>query len=359
VKIFAAKDSKQTLHFRYQPSQTGYFSWEMFPTILGALALQIGVYALVGDFPLLAATSFAAVTGTWASISVTRGAMDPRTGPRAPNLAPGVILTLLFTVTLTAVLIQTEVVRETPVEDFIAAEFPKSPGVTRRVLQRLMHVPPEPVEPAKGEASAKTVVAQLADPTPAIGEKVANGVPGVALRPRPKHSQRPALIVPGLQRRFSVEEPISIPFTGEYHLFRSSSGRLPAGALVEPGTPLDRVYGTTNGGEMETVAIQSFDPPIDLSHCGIVSVVLMSGESMPALASMQFVAEGKVEDGSVELMGMKQAREETLEFLVPVVAKPLLVQTIRISFHRPGKDSDKNVRVAVERFTLVPRRRRQ
>jgi len=89
----------------------------------------------------------------------------------------------------------------------------------------------------------------------------------------------------------------------------------------------------------------------------MVIVALTSAEEMPFLASMQFVAEGRVEDGSTELMGMKRAREETLEFQVPVVAKPLLVQAIRIAFHRPGKDSDKNVRVAVERFTLVPRRR--
>jgi hypothetical protein len=106
---------------------------------------------------------------------------------------------------------------------------------------------------------------------------------------------------------------------------------------------------------METVAVQTFDPPLDLTHFGIVMVALTSAEEMPLLASMQFVADGRVEDGSTELLGMRRAREETLEFQVPVTAKPLLVQTIRISFHRPGKDRDKNVRVAVERFTLVPR----
>jgi len=269
------------------------------------------------------------------------------------------ILTLLFTVTATAVLIQTEVAQETPAEDPIVAEFQKSPGVTRRVLQRLAHVPPPPMAPPKVEAAPAPVVTRLADPTPATREMGRNGVPGVALRPRPKRSQRPPLIVPGARFRFSAAESIAIPFTGEYHLFRTSSGSLPAGAIVEPGTPLDSVYGTTNGGSMETVAVQTFDPPIDLTHCGVVLVVLTSAEQLPLLASMQFVADGWVEDGSTELMGMKQARQETLEFQVPVIAKPLLVRTIRISFHRPDKDRDKNVRVAVERFTLVPRGRWQ
>jgi hypothetical protein len=123
--------------------------------------------------------------------------------------------------------------------------------------------------------------------------------------------------------------------------------------MVETGTPLESVYGTTNGGPMETVAVQTFDPPIDFTHCGKVWVALTSAETMPLLASMQLVAQKSVEDGGTEMMGMK--REETLEFQVPVAAKALLVHAIRISFQRVFKDRDKNVRVAVERFTLVPR----
>jgi len=34
---------------------------------------------------------------------------------------------------------------------------------------------------------------------------------------------------------------------------------------------LDSLFGTTSGGPMETIAVQPFDPPLDLSHCaGIV-----------------------------------------------------------------------------------------
>jgi hypothetical protein len=353
----AAKGSEPLL-FRYQSKRAVYFSWETAPTILGALVLQMGIYALAGDYPLLAAASFATATGIWVAVSVGRGAMEPRTGARAPYSAPGMFLTLLLTVTLTAVLIRTELVQEAPVEDSIAAEFLKSPGLTRQVLQRLVHVPSGPAAPANVEAAAKAVVTRVVDPGPAIGTKGQNGVPGVVLRPRPKRRQRPTLIAPGAQLRFSAAESLEIPFTGEYHLFRTSSGSLPAGAIVEPGTPLESVFGTTNGGPMDTVAVQTFDPPIDLTRCGMVLVLLTSAEVMPLLASMQLVAEGRVEDGGTELMGIKQAREETLEFQIPVTAKPLLVHAIRVSFQRPGVDRDKNVRVAVERFTLVSRGRR-
>jgi hypothetical protein len=294
------------------------------------------------------------VTGIWSAMSVARGAMDART--RVPYAAPGILLTLLLTVTLTALLVHTEIVQEAPAADAIGAEFLEPPGITSQVLQRLVRVPPAPVAPAKvASAASKAVFTRVVDPGPAIGAKGQNGIPGVVLRPRPRPSLRPTLIAPGARLRFSPAEPLSIPFTGEYQLFRTSSGSLPRGAIVETGTPLESVYGTTNGGPMETVAVQTFDPPLDLTHCGKVLVALTSSETMPLLASMQLLAQRSVEDGGTEIMGVKQAREETLEFQVPVAAKPLLVRAIRISFQRAFKDRDKNVRVAVERFTLVPR----
>ncbi len=195
----------------------------------------------------------------------------------------------------------------------------------------------------------------MVDPGRALGAKEQNGVPGVVLRPGPMRRLRPALIVPGSRLQVSSAQPLAIPFTGEYELFRTSSGTLPKGSIVETGTPLDSLYGTTNGGPMETIAVQAFEPPIDLMHCGKVLVSLSSAETTPILASMQLVAERSVEDGGTELMGMKPAREETLEFQVPFRLRPILVHAIRIVFQSPDGERNKNVRVAVERFTLVPR----
>ena len=227
--------------------------------------------------------------------------------------------------------------------------------MTRRVLQRLAHVPPEAPSGAEAGAPQETVVARLVGSSPATEAK--EKIPGVVLRPRQKRSQRPTLVLPGSRLRLSFDQPLAIPFTGEYQLFRTSSGNLPPEAIVEAGTPMENLFRTTSGGPMETVAVQAFEPPLDLTQCGQVLVTLMSAEALPVLASMQLVAEGRVEDGGTDLIGMKGAREEMLEFLVPVTARPLLVHAIRISFQRPGPDSDKNVRIAVERFTLVRRGR--
>jgi hypothetical protein len=351
----AATESGPRL-FRYQSAQPVLFSRERLPTMLGALALQTGVYALVGEYPLLAAVSFASVTAIWVGVSVARGALEARIVARVPYSAAGILLTLLWTVTLTAVLMHMEIVLESPVASGPVTDIgkaPETPGMTRRVLQRLTHVPPAPF---RVDAHAtKAVVTRVVDPGPAIGAKDQKGVPGIVLRPWPKRSQRPPLILPGSRLQLSSDRPLAIPFMGEYELFRTSSGTLPKGAIAETGTPLESVYWKINGGPMETIAVQTFEPPIDLTHCGKVLVALTSAEIMPLLASMQLVAERSVEDGGTELMGMKPAREETLEFRVPLTSRPLLVHAIRIVFQRPAGERDKNVRVAVERFILVPR----
>lgn len=198
------------------------------------------------------------------------------------------------------------------------------------------------------------VVTQVVDPVPAIGAKLQKGFPGVVLRPQPKREQRPPLIVPGAHLHLSSTQSLGIPFAGEYQMFRTSAGTLPAGAIVETGSPLDSIYGTTNGGPMDTVAVQTFDPRIDLTHCGKVLVALTNAETMLLMVSMQLVAEGGVEDGGTELLEMNAAaREETLEFQVPHRGRRLLVHAIRIVFRRPI-DPGKNARIAVKRFTLVP-----
>ena len=353
VKRRVARESEPRL-FGYQTAQPAFFS--RLPAMLGALALETGAYALAGRYPLLAAVSFATATAMWVGISVARGAMEARIAGRVPYAAAGILLTLLCTVTLTAVLLHMEIVMESAVASAPTIDIGmpiETPGMTRRVLQRLAHGPPA-LSKIEGEAH-QAVVTRVVDAGPAIGSKEQNGVPGVVLRPGPKGRLRPSLIVPGARLQISSGQRLAIPFTGEYELFRTSSRSLPKGSVVETGTPLDSLYGTTNGGPMETIAVQAFEPPIDLMHCGKVLVALTSAETAPLLASMQLVGERSVEDGGTELMGMKPAREETLEFRVPFRLRPMLVRAIRIVFQSPDGERSKNVQVAVEGFTLVPR----
>ena len=344
----------------FAPPEPDLLSRDTLLTVTAALLVQVCIYALASRYPLLAGATVAAITAIWSTMSVAHGVMEPKTWSKTPYAALGVLTTLLFTVTLTAVLVQVEVVQEMPLVKGDATDAPEPPSRTGRLFERLTQVPPPialpqvaTAQPSEPGGSGKQV-AQVVDPTPAAEEHVLGGIPGVILRPKGTRTQKPQLTVAGLRYSFAGTQPLSIPFTGEYEMFRTTSGKLPAGASIEAGTPLERVYGTTNGGSMETVAVQTFDPPLDLSHCRKIMVALTSAEQMPLLASMQFVGAEGVEEGGTDLLGMKPAREQTLEFQVPPTNRPMLIRSIRISFMRPLLDRNKNVRIAVERFTLVP-----
>ena len=237
LKPVEEDDEEEELVF--QPKETVEFSPETPPAMAGGLALQAGVYALYQSYPLPAAASFATVTLLWVSTSLTHGALIARRAASMLYSVPIGLLTLLLTVTLSAVLMHLTVGTEVPVP--VAAgplEIPRTPGMTSRVLERIGHVPPAPPPPLAAEPPKK-VVTEIVDPAPAAIEKDLKGIPGVVLRPPPVKVEKPPMVWAGAKFQFtSGRQSLAFPFSGEYALFRLSSGTLPRGATLESGRPL-------------------------------------------------------------------------------------------------------------------------
>ena len=313
---------------------------ETLTPVLGALAFQAGLYALWVDYPRLAAASFAAGAAIWTRCSIGRGAYQPGGKPNLPHAALAILLTLLLATALSTGQLAMD------------ARFVDSPGLletARRVFGRL----PDASQP-KPEA-AKQSATPVFTPTHEIGKSGGNGVPGVVLRPVAKPLPRNRLWLPGAATVSSVSRPLAVPFSGEYHLYRASSGSLPPGALIYAGTPLDAIYVTTNRTPMETEAYQRLVPPIDLGNCDSIQVALSTAEALPASASMKLETAGGTLDLGTQIFGLTRAREQTVEFALPPSPRRLRVSAIRVVFHRNPAQQDQSTRVAVQGFTLVPR----
>jgi hypothetical protein len=183
------------------------------------------------------------------------------------------------------------------------------------------------------------------------------GIPGLILQPGRK-KKTPSLALPGslhLRATLNLGKRLSIPFTGEYHLFRESSGKLPPGAIRRPGSPLDEIYKTTNETPMETDAYQEFDPPVDFAPCARIQMTLTSGEIFPASAALILIGAESVGELGPEIFGMASEPEETLEFAVPMAAAGRAVKAIRVIFRHNPMAASHSTRVAVQRFTFLPR----
>jgi hypothetical protein len=287
------------------------------PPILGALAFQAGLYALWVEYPRLAAACFAAGAAIWARCSIGRGAYQP---PRQPNLARSalaILLTLLLATALSMV---------------------QLPQASQPKLE-----------------AAKESATPVFTPTRDVSRSGGNGVPGVVLRPEAKPLPRTTLWLPAAAAGFSISRPLTVPFTGEYHLYRASSGSLPPGASIYAGTPLDAIYITTNRAPMETEAYQGIDPPMDFGNCDRIEVALSTAEVRPVSASLRLETAGGTVDLETQIFGLTPARQQTIEFALPAAPRRLRVSAIRVFFHRNPSQQDQSTRVAIQGFTLVPK----
>jgi hypothetical protein len=327
----------------------GPISRESTPAMVGTLALQATALLLwIGQAQAAVVLVALGVGGlTWTSVA--RGAY--RLGKRSHrfHLAVNVLGCLLVSVSLSVVRLQ--------------FASPGTPGsgdtdgllaATREEVQRLVGL--EPVLPAP-VPKPKPIVTKVVAPEVDLDKLGKGGMPGLILRPKAGTEAQSVTIPPTYRLHISLSpsKPISIPFTGEYRLFRVSSGELPPGSFERSGAPIDSIYVTTNGGPMQTEAYQPFDPPVEFSTCAKVLITLQSGEMFPASASLLLVADAGTQEVGPEIFGLSAADEETLSFTVPPAPNGFLVKALRVIFRRNPMEASHSTQVALERFTFIPR----
>jgi hypothetical protein len=329
------------------------------PPITGALALQTGLFAIWVGRPLLAALLMACGAAIWTWSSLSRGAMDRQSEARPSHWLLGILLTVVLTTSLSFVQIQMQLPPEGE-----SSTPPKLLETMQFVWQELENPPPQkpPVRKQRATRVAKTPA--KGSKTVATKKEIAGGasgptlVPGVIVRPELRPQRRLLFVMPGARGRSkaaAVEQVVSIPFTGEYQVFPTSSAHLQHEWAVDHGTLFENAYMTAGGGTLETEAYQPFSQPVDFANCGKIQLVITSEEEGPFAASMQLITGGNAMDLGLEMTGFDRLPEESLEFVVPKAEQPLPVSAVRIAFHRVPKQGTQSMKVVVQRFTLIPR----
>jgi len=120
---------------------------------------------------------------------------------------------------------------------------------------------------------------------------------------------------------------------------------------VEVGRPLGQPVRHYSGGPIETIAVQRFDAPLDLSHCAELVVTLRTSEPFCTCSMELSSGEGMV-DG-VRTLGMKAAGGR-----VAGVSGARRTRSKRVSAHPESSQNEagephKNTQVELEAFTLV------
>ena len=337
--------------------QRSVFSKESIPAMVGAISLQVGGFAWWLGRPQWAAPLIASGVACWTWVALTRGAYLGHRRIHVVHRVLSTLMVVLFAISFTVVRIGIDT-GAAGAAGAAGSGDAASPGMleaTRQEMQSLISPPPPKstggAVASRGRAPTRLVTATL-EPDQ-LGQA---GIPGLILQPGKKKAQTLTL-PPAYKLRVMLNpgKPTSIPFTGEYHLFRESSSAIPPGSVQRPGSPMDAIYVTTNGTPMETDAYQDFDPPVDFGPCAKIKLTLNSGEVFPASATLILVGAEKVGEMGPEIFGMSSEPEETLEFAVPAAVAGLPVKGIRVIFRHNPMEASHSTQVAVERFTFVPR----
>ncbi|HYW48042.1 MAG TPA: hypothetical protein VE959_34580 [Bryobacteraceae bacterium] len=339
-----------------------FFLNRLAPALVVALCIQAGVIAIWWRFPLLAAGLFAAGAAVLTINAVSSGAVEVENPRNLPRAILGVLLTLVLASGLTVGGLSGRVIHRPGLGGAPSAGVPAGLLEKARALLRSVLYGEQP----PGEASDS-----LSKATPELpGNAFPPGsFPGVVLTSEVRPVPLLVTPMPANRALFGASaQTYSIPFGGEYWLYRWLYRKPPLNSYRQKGDPAALSFSTTDHWPLMMEARQKLDQPIDLRCCSTVRVDIWNADRNPGAVTLQLFAwdtgspaARSTPLGSASVHSAPDLRKdpaiavpETLEFPIP----PDVIENcteFQMVFRRSGDRMDRSTRIAIDRFLLVPR----
>ena len=226
-----------------------------------------------------------------------------------------------------------------------------------------------------GPGGGGAVVHAVGRSGPEIASSANPIYPGVIIVPEIR--KRAVTLVPPLPAMrpgmFDAKQtdPLSIPFWGVYWLLRPPQIQPSASAVTMNGDPSTTTYRSTDRSPMSMTARQDLGKLFSLSCCSEIRVVVWNGERHPESIWVELRIRDTIAGGPAMTVGeepllanrdWKLAGDptpvlETLRFRVPAGLARKQFDQLVVVFHLSAPREHRSARVAVDRFTFVPRGR--
>jgi hypothetical protein len=321
--------------FRTAPPNAGFLSWSWVPVLMGSLTAQAGLVAMLWRHQFRAAVLLAVSTAILTSLSIATGAYRPGKPPALPHSALSVLWTFLLAAALTF------------------------GGISARGRHGGGSDASDSSSPA-GQSGAQ-VATQAAAPR---NENMGFGgdFPGVILLPALKPNATLLIPVPAPPREFGAPlvQPVGIPFSGEYWMFRWPATRPPLGAAIRRGNAAELSFHTTDGWPMEMEAHQKLEPPVDIKCCSEIQLAIQNTDQYPGTISLELIlidrtaATNPAQSLGAVAAGSPSLSVQLLRFPIPRVPAIGKFDEFKVVFRRAQLRADRSARIAIERFVLVP-----
>jgi hypothetical protein len=320
---------------------------EMGPGLAVSFTLQLGASAMLLHEAALAGVAFTAGVAMLTVLALASRAVRPEMPRSMPRAFMALALTVLLAIGLTIGGMIPNLLRGPGGGD-------ASGSANTRPELGMQGAGPDNLPPASS--------AGLAD----------GGFPGVVLWPEIKPV--PTLIAPMPQTADgsfvpALVRPLSIPFSGEYWLYRWPYARPPRTSFFQRGSPSKLAFSSTDRRPIQMEAHHKLDQPIALSCCSAIRMEIRNADRFRDTVSLELVlidnespgipsvSLGRYPVTSVPDLSRETVTPvvETLEFPVTEAAATRSFDELKIVFQRARWRTDKSARISIERFILVPR----
>jgi hypothetical protein len=181
--------------------------------------------------------------------------------------------------------------------------------------------------------------------------------PGVILWPEVKSVTRiVAPPPPGISTGAAPSRDYSIPFAGQYLLYRFPQRRPPPTSILQRGSPAAISFSTIDRVPLNMDAIQRLDQPVDLSCCKSVRLDIWNADRDPGTVKLELYANDTRLGVAPVLSRPDLSRDPIVAVLesIEFPAAPVLCTEFKVVFRRAFPRNHRSARIAIERFVLVP-----
>jgi len=166
------------------------------------------------------------------------------------------------------------------------------------------------------------------------------------------------------------KQPMSIPFDGVYWFFKFPDRQPPKDSYTARGNPSTIAFRSADVVPLQMEARQNFIAPIDMSCCGRIAVEILNADRYPGTLSIDLILTNLSLPGqpsqALGLMPVTSTPQwvsgdeflpvpEVLSFTIPANPRISRFDAATVRFIRGGKRGVSSAKIAIERFTLVPR----
>ncbi|HWB97019.1 MAG TPA: hypothetical protein VG672_09965, partial [Bryobacteraceae bacterium] len=258
---------------------------QLAPGWIVSLSLQAGMLVILSGKPMAAAALFAMSTAMLTFLCLAAGVVDAGGPASLPQSILGAALTVILAAGLTVGGLKGGGQPSANLRwDFSSRPRPGLWDSTRSLLDNLLYGEPPP--------ASRDVVTRVYVPPAEGAELNDRGFPGVILLPQTKPSselpRRVAYFRPGLAGSVTAD-PLSIPFSGEYWMFKPPYIRPPQRSYIRRGSPLQLSFVTVDHRPLMMEAYQRLEPPLDLGCCSKIQVAIENRDRYPGTLQIELI----------------------------------------------------------------------